>query len=193
MRKIKDCDWFGWLYWVHSCGWLDSTSSTSAGGKDTGFMFGNLVWWWGHRDHAARKGNGFLSSGLSSATLLTLFVTASHQTGHDTRSMTWRLIIKGVEGGGGCAQIETWTLLEYAEAGSLSASNLSLTLNSAPGRSQLPHWYLSYIPSNGQCGTSPFFRWVWVQGCSPDTPGSSKNALSPVGIPLKRCTSGMRR
>ena len=30
---------------VHSCGWLDSMSSASAGGKDTDPTFGSLVWW----------------------------------------------------------------------------------------------------------------------------------------------------
>ena len=54
--------------------------------------------------------------------------------------MTRRSNIVGIEGGGGQARAETRTLLDYAghhrppvggpaEAGNLSASNLSLTLN----------------------------------------------------------------
>ena len=46
--------------------------------------------------------------------LLILFVSAFHQTGLDTRSMTRRLIIAGFEKGGGRAQAETQTLLDYA-------------------------------------------------------------------------------
>ena len=59
-----------------------------------------------------------------------LFVTASHQTGLDRRSMTWRSIIVGIE-----AWAKTWILLDYAgyhcpledgltEAGNLSSPNL---------------------------------------------------------------------
>ena len=51
------------------------------------------------------------------------------------------------------------------------------------------------LPSHqpDECGTRTFFRWVRAQGRSPDTPGISKNASAPVGIPLKRSASGTRR
>ena len=35
-------------------------------------------------------------------------------------------------------------------------------------------------------GTRLNFRWVQVQGCSPDMPGKHKNTSSPIGITLKR-------
>ena len=65
--------------------------------------------------------------------------------GLDTKSMTRSSIIMVVEGGGGRAWAETRILLDYAghhhphegglaEARSLSVSNLSLTLNTAPSR-----------------------------------------------------------
>ena len=41
----KNYYWSGWLCWVRGCGWLDSTSCTSAGGKDADLTFGSLVWW----------------------------------------------------------------------------------------------------------------------------------------------------
>ena len=74
--------------------------------------------------------------------LVALFVSASNQTGLDTRSMTRRSVIVGVKGGGGRVRAKTLTLLDYAdyycppeggpaEAGDLLASNLSLTLNTA--------------------------------------------------------------
>ena len=44
-----------------------------------------------------------------------------------------------------------------------------------------------------ECGTRPFLRWVQVQSRSPDAPGGFKNVSGPVGIPLKRITSGARR
>ena len=34
MRKIKGYVWSGWLCWVCGCGWLDSMSSASAGGRE---------------------------------------------------------------------------------------------------------------------------------------------------------------
>ena len=37
-----------------------------------------------------------------------------------------------------------------------------------------------------ECGTRPSFRWVQVQRHSLDMPVGSKNALAPMGIPLKR-------
>ena len=60
-----------------------------------------------------------------------------HQKGLNTRSMTWRSVTVGVEGEGGRARAETQTMLNYAgyhrapedspaEAGNISASNLSL-------------------------------------------------------------------
>ena len=45
-------------------------------------------------------------------------------------------------------------------------------------------------PTNRTSVAQGFFRWVQVLGRSPDTPGGSKNALGPVGILLKRSTSG---
>ena len=51
--------------------------------------------------------------------------------------------------------------------------------------------YLLSAPHTHKYGT-----WLCrnqVQDCSPHTPGGSKNALSPVGIPLKRDTSGARQ
>ena len=42
----------------------------------------------------------------------------------------------------------------------------------------------------GKFGTRPFFRWVWVQGRSPQTPGIPKNAYDLVGIPFIRGASG---
>ena len=45
----------------------------------------------------------------------------------------------------------------------------------------------------GMCGTRPFLWRVRVQGRSPHTPGISKNALGPVGIPLIRGASGAGR
>ena len=72
MRKIKGCDWSRWLCWVRGSGWLDSTSSASAGGKDADPTFSTLVWWWGRRPYAAGRGNGFLSFGLSLGTVLDL-------------------------------------------------------------------------------------------------------------------------
>ena len=105
----------------------------------------SVAWFMGEDTdpHAAGKDNGFLSSRLNPADLLTLFVSASYQTGLDTRSMTRRSIIVGGEGRGGWARAKTWTLLDYAchnhlpeggpaKARSLSASNLSLTLNTKP-------------------------------------------------------------
>ena len=49
-----------------------------------------------------------------------------------------------------------------------------------------------YLPSHqpDEYGTRPFFRWVQLQGCSLDTPSIPKNASGPVGISLKRGTSG---
>ena len=35
-----------------------------------------------------------------------------------------------------------------------------------------------------ECDARPFFRWVRVQGCSPDMAGSSKNSLGLVSISL---------
>ena len=44
MRKSSD-DWLGRLRGIHSCDWLDSTSSASDGSKDVEPTFGSLVWW----------------------------------------------------------------------------------------------------------------------------------------------------
>ena len=44
-----------------------------------------------------------------------LFVTASHQTGLNTKSMTRRSILIGVEGKGSRARAETRTPLDYAD------------------------------------------------------------------------------
>ena len=66
--------------------------------------------------------------------MLGLFVSASYQTGLDTRSNTRRSIIVGLREGRGWDRAETRTLLDYAghhrppeggppEVGSLSASN----------------------------------------------------------------------
>ena len=79
MKKIKSCGWFGWLCWVRGCGFLDSTSSASACGKDADLTFGSLVWWWGWRPHAAGRGNGFLCFELSPATSL-VFVVPTNRT-----------------------------------------------------------------------------------------------------------------
>ena len=45
MRKKGCCDWFGRLFRVRGCSWLDSTSSASADGKDADLTLGNLIWW----------------------------------------------------------------------------------------------------------------------------------------------------
>ena len=45
-----------------------------------------------------------------------IFVTASHQTGLDTRSMTQRSIKVGIRGGGGRARAEARALLDYDAA-----------------------------------------------------------------------------
>ena len=95
-KKIRS-DWFGWLCWVRGCDWLDSTSSPLAGGKNADPAFVSLVWWWGHRphaaDHIAGRGNSiclcqYLSPGP-------VFVSASHQTSLDKRSVTQKSIYSG--------------------------------------------------------------------------------------------------
>ena len=43
---------------------------------------------------------------------------------------------------------------------------------------------LSHQPD--ECSSRPFLRWVWVQGCNPDAPSSSKNVSGLVSIPQKR-------
>ena len=49
-------------------------------------------------------------------------------------------------------------------------------------------WYLLYVPRTGQVWYKAFFRWVWVQGHSPDTSSSSKNASGPCQyFPEKWC------
>ena len=35
-----------------------------------------------------------------------------------------------------------------------------------------------------------FIRWIWAQDNSSDTPSIPKDALGPIGIPLKRGTTG---
>ena len=45
----------------------------------------------------------------------------------------------------------------------------------------------------GEYGTRPLLRWVPAQDRIPDTPGIPQNASVPVGIPLKRGTSGDTR
>ena len=45
----------------------------------------------------------------------------------------------------------------------------------------------------GKCGTRPFLRWVLMLSLSPDAPSIPKNASGHVGIPLKRCISGVRQ
>ena len=65
---MKEKWWLiGWLCWICSYDWLDSTSSALSGGKDTDPMFGNLVWWWGCGRHAAGK-ETYLSFGFLVAT-----------------------------------------------------------------------------------------------------------------------------
>ena len=44
--------------------------------------------------------------------------------------------------------------------------------------------YSSYVPPTRRMWHKTFFRWVRVQGRSPDMSGASKNASGPVGIPL---------
>ena len=46
--------------------------------------------------------------------------------------------------------------------------------------------YLSVVPPTERVWQKAFLRWVRVQGCIPDTPGITKNASGPVGIPLKK-------
>ena len=65
------------------------------------------------------------------------------------------------------------------------------------------HGRLKCVPLNGVsiCRTSQqltsmaqgFFRWVWVQTCSPRTPSVSRNASGSVGMPLKMCTLSARQ
>ena len=42
-----------------------------------------------------------------------------------------------------------------------------------------------------KCNTRSFFWWIRAQDRSPHAPGGSKNASGPVGIPLKKCASGV--
>ena len=49
-----------------------------------------------------------------------------------------------------------------------------------------PHQTAEYTPKL-------FLRWIQAQGRSPDTPGIPLNASGPVGISLKRDTSGARQ
>ena len=110
-----------------------------------------------------------------------------HQAELDTRSLTRRSIIAGVEGGVGQARAETRTLLDYVgrhrsseggsvEAGSLSTKNLSLTLNTASGRSPAGALVFVVRSNNRTSVAQCLFRWVQAQGCTSDTPGVSKNA-----------------
>ena len=50
--------------------------------------------------------------------------------------------------------------------------------------------YLSYIPQTRRVWHKAFLSWVRGYDRSPDTPRGTKNAVSPVGIPLKRGASG---
>ena len=43
-----------------------------------------------------------------------LFVSVSHQTGLETRSMTWRSIIVGIKAEESQARAEAWALIDYA-------------------------------------------------------------------------------
>ena len=135
---------------------------------------------------------------------LTVIASASHQTGHDTRSMTWRSIIVGVEEGDDVLEPKLqpcWIMLVIIAY----ASGVE-----RPGafRTQISPWLWAQRRAEARwsalviCRTShqtrrvwhkAFLRWVQAQGCSPDTPGGSKNASAPVGIPLKRSVSGARR
>ena len=147
-------------------------SSASAGGKEADPTFGNLVWWAGRIPHAAGRNNGFLSCRLGPAAQL-FFVTASQQTGLDTRSMTRRSIKMGVEGGG----------VDYAGHHRLSASNLSLTLNTAPSRSRASVLYFSTVSPTRRVWHKTFLWWFRVQGCSPDAPVVSKMPRAPSAFP----------
>ncbi len=53
--------------------------------------------------------------------------------------------------------------------------------------------YLSTVTPTGRMWHKAFLRWVREQGRSPDSPGDSKNASGPVGIPLKKGASGDRQ
>ena len=71
-------------------------------------------------------------------------------------------------------------------------SCLHYTLNKLPQKrhqfiysSPSSRWYLLSAPPTRQVWHKPFFWWVQAQGHSPDTPGTSKNAMSPVNIPLR--------
>ena len=65
-----------------------------------------------------------------------IFVSASHQTGLDTKSITWNSIKVGIRRGGGRAQAKTWALVTMmhlappkggpAEAGDLMTSSQPL-------------------------------------------------------------------
>ena len=56
----------------------------------------------------------------------------------------------------------------------------------------IPIYICRTFHQTSEYGTRPRFRWILAQGRSPDTPVEHKNALSLVGIPLKRGASGSR-
>ena len=53
--------------------------------------------------------------------------------------------------------------------------------------------YLTNVPPDGRVWHKAIFRWVQAQGRGPDASCSSKNASGPVGVTLKRGTSGTRQ
>ena len=53
--------------------------------------------------------------------------------------------------------------------------------------------YLSFVPSIGRVWHRVFFRLVWAQDRSPDTPSIPQNASGLVGLPFKRGASGVGR
>ena len=67
-------------------------------------------------------------------------------------------------------------------------SNLSLTLNTILSQRLATElvWYLSYVPPTRWVWHKTFFRWVWAQSRSVDTPNRSKSALFPVQYSPKK-------
>ena len=93
MNKKSNCDWSGRLCWVRGCGGGDFTSSASAGGKDADTR--SVAWLSGEAADSMLLEEETDTSPTDSGNppgKLSFFVTASHQTGLDSRSMTRRSV-----------------------------------------------------------------------------------------------------
>ena len=98
-------------------------------------------------------------SGWSSST----FVSASHQTGLDMRSMTWRLIIVGLMGKGRsgsslslCPAGLCWTLAHLVQCGSDEGSR---TWTQIWVQARMPDYSLNWTQRCQWC-SSPIWRWL---------------------------------